>query len=188
MTFKSLLLSAALVLASAATGSAATYNLGDVTGGTTVSKVLTVKTLDFLNFSITAPTGFKLSGLVISATSTTGSNFSEAIGLYKGSTLFATAEAARGGGRSGGKTATLSLADSPQLVPGAYTLGVGAWKAFFTPDIADARSTASFNNGTYSVSITPTITAVPLPAGGLLILTALGAIALAGRKKRNTTA
>ena len=63
-----------------------------------------------------------------------------------------------------------------------------AWKPFFTEDMAYARSTPYLKNGNYTVSITPTLTEVPLPAGGLLILTGLGALALTARKKRKAAA
>lgn len=184
MTLKSLLSACAFVFAAATAGSAATYNLGDVTNGVTVSKKLTVKTLDFFTFSLDAPSKSFVSGLEISVTSTARSNFSEMIGLYDGATLIGTASAARGGG----KTATLSFSSLTGLTEGTYTLGVGGWISHFKPNIADFFSTAFFRNGNYTVSITPTLTEVPLPAGGLLILTGLGALALTARKKRKAAA
>jgi hypothetical protein len=178
MTFRSLVLAGALVIASATAGSAATYHLGDVTGGASTTKTLKVQTVDFLTFTLDAPSDFRVSAVEISVTSTKGSNFSEMIGLFSNSRLIATASAVRGGGN----TATLSFSGLNTLADGTYTLGVAGWKAYFTQDIADARSTAFFRNGSYTVTISPTISPVPLPAGGLLMLTGLGGLVLARRK------
>lgn len=169
-----------LLIASATAGSAATYNLGDVTGGASVTNTLRVRTVDFIQFSLDAPTGFLMSAVNISVTSTPGSNFSEMIALYSGATRIARASAVRGGGR----TATLSFSGANTLAEGSYTLGIAAWNANFTPNIANVSSSAFFSNGRYTVTIAPTITAIPLPAGGLLMLTGLAALLLARRMRR----
>jgi hypothetical protein len=180
MTFKPLLLACLLSVASAVTAAAATYRLGDVTDGITATHSLRVQTVDFLEFSLDAPRGSKVSALTISVTSTKGSNFSEMIALYSDGALLSAASAVRGGGN----TATLTFSGATALADGVYTLGVAGWKAFFTPGIADARSTAFFRNGNYTVQIDSTISAVPLPAGVLLLISGVGAIALTRRKAR----
>ncbi|MFN4156344.1 MAG: VPLPA-CTERM sorting domain-containing protein [Paracoccaceae bacterium] len=180
MQFKSLLLGGALVIASALAGTAATYNLGDVTGGATISNTLTKQTVDFVNFSLDAPGGFALSSLDISVKSTAKSNFTESIALYFGSALVAKAVAVQGGGNG----VALSFSGPTMLAAGNYTLGIAGWKAFFTPDVKGAYSTAFFNNGKYSVNIETSLAAVPVPAGGLLLLSGLGMLAFARRKTR----
>ncbi len=185
MKFRSLLLSAVLFVASAATGSATTYNLGDVTGGANSTKTLAVQKLDFISFTLNAPVGLIVSAFDIAVTSIPGSNLRTMIGLYSGNTLVASNDS--GVGRGGG-TATLHFDGATMLADGPYTLAIGGWKSFFTTDIANARSTAFFNNGRYSVSFTSTISAVPLPAGGFLLLTGLAALAMTRRKTRNPQA
>lgn len=180
MTFKSLLLAGLLSIASAMTATSATYNLGDVTHGATATNTLRVQTVDFLDFSLNAAPGYEISDLTISVTSTIGSNFSEMIALYSGGSLISTASAIRGGGN----TATLTFSGATALANGAYTLGVAGWRAFFTPDIAGARSTAYFNRGLYTVQIDSTLSPVPLPAGVLLMISGFGAIAVMRRKTR----
>lgn len=180
MKFKSFLLAGALAMVSATATFAATYQYGDVTDGVTFSKKLQKKSVDFIEFSLDAPDGFFVSALNISVTSKTGKNLSEVIGLYSNSGLIATAAAKHGGGN----TATLSFSGANTPGDGSYTLGVAGWKAFFPDDMKDASSTAFFGNGKYTVQIDPTISAVPLPAGGLLLLTGLGALAFGRRKTR----
>ncbi|MBN2629971.1 MAG: VPLPA-CTERM sorting domain-containing protein [Rhodobacteraceae bacterium] len=179
MKLKSFLIAGAALVASTLSSSAATYNLGDATGGATFANVLKVRTVDLIQFSLDAPSSYALSGLDISMTSKAGSNLRESIGLYFGSTLLATATSS-----VAGNAATLSFSGIGTLAEGSYTLGVAGWKASFTPDLANVSSSAFFGNGSYTVSITPSISVVPLPAGGMLLLTALGALGLARRTKR----
>ncbi len=180
MKFKSFLLAGALAVVSATASSAATYKYGDVTDGVTISNKLRKQSVDFIEFSLVAPDGFFVSALNISVTSKPGKNLSEVIGLYSSSGLMATAAAKRGGGN----TATLSFSGANTPAEGTYTLGIAGWKAFFPDDMEDAYSTAFFGNGKYTVQIDPTLSAVPLPAGGLLLLTGLGALAFGRRKTR----
>ena len=180
MKLRKIVAAAALVAASATAGSAATYNLGDATYGATTTETLIKQTLDFIEFSFDAPAGYYVSALDISVTSVPGSNFRELIGLYSGSSLVATAQSP-----AAGSSAILSFSGAAVPAEGAYTLAIGGWKSYFTADIANAYSTAFFNNGQYSVNINPTLSAVPLPAGGLLLLTGFGAMAIARRKKRS---
>ncbi|MFL4472190.1 VPLPA-CTERM sorting domain-containing protein [Tateyamaria armeniaca] len=181
MNIKSLFLSFALVVASATTGSAVTHILGDVTGGASTTQTLRVQTVDFIEFSLDASSGQSVSEMVISVTSTPGSNFREMIALYSGSGLVA--RSARGAGNGGG-TATLSFLGADALADGSYTLAIGAWKAFFPTNIAEARSTAYFNNGQYTATFAPSISVVPLPAGVLLLLSGFGALSVLRRRMR----
>lgn len=176
MNVRSAILGSLLYAASATAGAAATYNIGNVTSAFAATETLTVQTLDFVEFTLDAPNGSFLSALDITVTSMAGSNFRPIIGLYANDTLIASNHSNLSGG-----TATLSFGDTIGPVGAAYTLGIGAWRSFFTTDIANARSTAYFNNGDYDISITPTISPVPLPAGGLLLLT--GILALAFRRR-----
>ena len=179
MNLKSLILSCALVAGSATTGFAATYILGDVTGGASTTQTLRVRTIDFIEFTVGTPGGSPTTDLIISVTSTPGSNFREIIALYSGSTLVAQSDRGKG---NGGGTATLSLVGPNALASGSYALGVGAWRSFFTASKADARSTAYFNNGSYTADFAPQVSPVPLPAGAVMLLTGIGAFAFARRK------
>ena len=178
MTFKDFLSVGALFIASTMPASAATFNLGDVTAGVVATETLTIQTIDFIEFSFAAPTGSTVSMLDIAVTTMAGSNFRPIIGLYFDDTLVAQNDS-----RAFGGTASLSFSGLDVPAEGSYTLGVGGWISRFTTDIADASSTAFFRNGTYELSITPTISPVPLPAGGLLLITGLGALALGRRRQ-----
>lgn len=166
-------------LVAATAGSAATYNLGDLTGTVSATEILKVKTVDFLTFTLDTPTGYALSALDITVNTVAGSNFRPVIGLYAGNTLIATTASS-----AAGKAATLSFSVADSLTNGTYSLGIGGWIAKFPANIAQASSSAYFNNGTYTVRIDPTISPVPLPAGGLLLVTGLCALALSRRRAR----
>lgn len=179
MNFRDLFFAGALVLGSVTSGTAATYGLGNVTSGAITTNVLSVQTVDFIDFSFEAPAGSFVSMLNIFVTSTAGSNFRPIIGLYAGTALVASNDSGTFGG-----TASLSFSDLDVPIDGLYTLGIGAWKSSFPDDIANAGSTAYFSNGSYTARIEPTISPVPLPMGGLLLLTGLGALAFRQRKNR----
>jgi hypothetical protein len=179
MNFRDLFFASAFAIALGAPSSAATYGLGDVTSGVITTNVLSVQTVDFIDFSFEAAAGSFVSMLNIFVTSTAGSNFRPIIGLYAGTALVASNDS----GASGG-TASLSFSGLNVLSDGFYTLGIGAWKSSFPDDIANAGSSAYFNNGSYTARIEPTISPVPLPMGGLLLLTGLGALAIKQRKNR----
>lgn len=183
MKLKSLAFACGLAAICAAPVSAATYNLGDVSAGGQTSQTLRVQSVDFIDFTLDAP-GASFSDFEISVTSTVGSNFREMIGLYSGTRLVA--QSARGAGNGGG-TASLSFTGADALADGSYTLAIGAWRAFFPTDIAGARSTAYFSNGSYTAEFSP-VTPVPLPAGLLLTLSGLGAFAMLRRKERRRSA
>lgn len=180
MRYARLLSAVLLSVATATAAPAATYNLGDVTNGVTTSRILTVQTVDFLNFSLSSNGGTYLSTLDISVTSRPGSNFRPIIGLYSGTTLVASHDS----GVSGG-TAVLSFSGLNVPTFGAYTLGVGAWKSTFGATLSNVSSTAFFNNGTYTVNIGTTISPVPLPAGGVLLLSGLATFALLRRRRKS---
>lgn len=182
MNLKDIILIGTLLVASTVTASAATFNLGDVTAGITTTETLTIQTIDFVEFSLDAPNGSYVSMLDIAVTTVPGSNFRPIIGLYFDGTLVAQNDS-----RVFGGTASLSFSDTDVPADGNYTLGVGGWISRFTTDIADASSTAFFRNGTYELSITPTIGPVPLPAGGLLLLTGLCALVFGRRRTIGTT-
>ncbi len=177
---KSVILSCVLVASSASAGLAATHILGDVTGGASTTQTLSVQTLDFIEFTV-GTSGGPATELTISVTSAPRSNFREIIALYSGSTLVA--QSTRGSGNGGGGT-TLSFLGVDALASGSYSLGVSAWKAFFTADKADARSTAFFNNGIYTADFSSPVSPVPLPAGAVMLLSGVGAFAVARRKMR----
>ena len=181
MNFRDFSFVSTLILALTTSGSAATYGLGDVTSGAITTNVLSVQTVDFIDFSFEAPDGSFVSMLNIFVTSTAGSNFRPIIGLYSGTALVARNDS----GASGG-TASLSFSGLNVLSDGFYTLGIGGWKSNFPDDITNAGSTAYFGNGSYTARIDPTISPVPLPMGGLLLLTGLGALAFKQRKSHKT--
>lgn len=181
MNIRSSLLAVALVVGSALSAQAATYNIGVLpTDGVTAQNTLVRRTVDFINFTLDAPSGMYLHGLNITVTSTAGSNFSEMIALYSGSTFIKSASAARGGGNG----ATLTFDSMRPLAEGGYTLVIGGWVTRFDPDIANVRSSANFRNGAYTANITPTFAAIPLPAGGMLLISALAGLVWLRRRQR----
>jgi len=67
---------------------------------------------------------------------------------------------------------------------GNYTLVVGAFNTIFTTDINDI-TTSSNASGAYNLNATSGgVSAVPLPAGGVLLISGLMGLAATRRKKK----
>lgn len=183
MKFKSIGAAAAIIFATATAGSAAVCgaDLGDVTVGASCTDSIAVKTIDWIDFSLDAPDGFRVSSLDITVTTVSGSNFNPVLAVYSGTSLV---DSTGNYGGAQGVPLTLSLNGATALDDGSYTLGIGARSTFFLDPKDGSYSTAFFNNGNYSLAIETTLSQVPLPAGGLMVLTGLGAFAVARRKQR----
>ncbi len=183
MTLRSIALAAALCLASALPGHAVTCapNLGTLSSATTCTDVLSVQTIDWIDFSLASNSGFGVTDFSITVRTTAGSNFNPVLGLYSRGNLIATTG---NYGGSHGVPLTLSFTGAPALADGLYRLGIAGRNGFFTQNIANARSTAYFRNGSYTLDFATTIGAVPLPASAMLLLTALGALGFARRNRR----
>ena len=187
MKFVTTLLAGAALAVSAMAASAATLDtdLGDATNGANGSGTATVRSLDFIGFSLDTPEGFFLAEIDISFFSNVGSNLDETFGLYSDGVLIA--RTPNFPLNRSGQGAVLSFDSLPlenALDNGDYVLAFGGAKSNFTPNLADATSSANFRDGSYTVSIDTRLAPVPLPAGGLLVLSGLGAFAVARRKKR----
>lgn len=177
MMIKNILTAGAILVASAVTATAATVNLGDVTAGTSTSgAIVGTKNGDFYTFSLNAAPGFGVTTLDID---TEGSDFGTDIGLYDSNDNLV-AQAQNGPNTS---PASRILLDGVLTENGDYTLVVGAWNVNYTPNLADI-SFNGFPSGDYNVNISTTITAVPLPAGGLLLLSGLLGVAGVQRRKK----
>jgi hypothetical protein len=179
MTIKTILAATAIVAASMTAASAATINLGDVTGGTsTTGAIVGTKNGEFYNFSLNAASGFAVTTLDIDMA---GSAFNTDIGLYDGAGKLI----AQNTSRTAVSPASRILLNGVDVAPnGDYTLVVGAWNVDFTEDLADI-SFNGFPSGAYNVSIGTTVSAVPLPAGGLLLLSGLAGVAAIKRRKKH---
>ena len=176
MTIKTILSAALITAASATLASAATIDLGDVTtGASTTGEIVGTKNGDFYTFSLNAASGFGVTMLDID---TAGSDFGTDIALYDSNDMLV-AENNNGPNTS---PASRILLDSGVIANGDYTLVVGAWNVNFATNLADI-SFNGFPSGDYNVNIQTTVSAVPLPAGGLLLLSGLAGIATVRRRK-----
>jgi hypothetical protein len=174
MKIKNLLTAVALIAASATSASAITVNLGDVTTGTsTTGTIVGTQNGDFYNFSLNAAPAYAVTTLDID---TLGSDFRADIGLYDAIGT----KIADNAGFSG--VTRILLQDGAGLANGDYTLVIGAYNVNYTADINDV-SFNGFPSGDYNLNIGTTVSQVPLPAGGLLLLTGLAGITGVKRRK-----
>lgn len=193
MKIKSFFAAVVIAASSVSPALAATYGIGDVTGGFSGNYVLAAdpdnngEKVDFFNFTLNTAPGFAVTNIEITVQSVAGSNLFPVFGLgdSSGDLLGATPNT-NGGNANDEIPIVLSLSGTPVFADGTYTIAVAAWKANITDPIGNSTSGAFFNNGSYSLDIDPTISAVPLPAGGLLLMTGMGALAFSRRKKRKS--
>lgn len=186
MSLKTLGLAAAILVVSALPSFAVPcgINLELNTASATCPGTLEVQSIDWIDVTIDTGVGNLLDGLSFTAQTEAGSNFNPVLALYSGNQLI---QSTGNWGGTQGVPLTLAISDPAALTSGIYQLGIAGRNAFFTPDIADARSTAFFNNGSYTVDAEVSVTAiaaVPLPAGAVLLLTGLGALGCARRNRR----
>lgn len=179
MTFRTFLSAAVFAVASATMATAATFNLGDATNGAaTTGTIVGTKNGDFYQFTLNALPGFAVTTLDID---TANSDFGTDIGLYDSNNMLV----AQSNNGPNTTPASRIFLNGLNVAPnGSYTLAVGAWNVNFTQNLADV-SFNGFPSGDYNVNISTAVSAVPLPAGGVLLLTGLaGAVGLKRRKKR----
>ena len=180
MTIKSILAAAVIVAASVTAAAAATVNLGDVTNGTTTSgEIVGTKNGDFYNFSLNAFSGFAVTTLDID---TARSDFGSDIALYDSNDQLV---AQNNNGPNTSPASRILLTGLGAPANGNYTLVIGAWNVNFTQDLSDI-SFNGFPSGDYNLNINTTVSVVPLPAGGLLLLSGIAGIAGVQRRKKRS--
>ncbi|WP_300037092.1 VPLPA-CTERM sorting domain-containing protein [uncultured Roseobacter sp.] len=187
MKFVTTLMAGALFAVSSIAASAATLDidLGDATMGAAGAGTATPRELDYIGFSLDTPEGYFLAEIDITFFSNVGSNLDETFGLYSDGILIA--RTSNFPLNRSGQGAVLSFDSLPlenALGNGDYVLAFGGAKSNFTTNLSEATSSANFGDGSYTVSIDTRLAPVPLPAGGLLVISGLGALAVARRKKR----
>lgn len=177
MKIRNLLAAAALVLGVSAPAFAATYNLGSANAGVSTSQTLVgTQVFDTFTFSIdTVSPGFAVTEISID---TIGSSFDTEIGLFDSANNFI---ASNRNGVGISPASKLTLSNALGLVTGSYTLVLGAWNINFGPTLADTDANG-FPSGNYNVNISSTVSPVPVPAAGLMLLT--GLLGFAGLRRR----